>query len=93
MAKNNIFYVLLIVLIIMWGCKNKPNVIKAKQKINVYKDYSGDQKDVIFVLNPGDECKILGEKIAKVYAYYEVSCPGKGRGWVELGNDYEVFSK
>ena len=93
MAKNNIFYVILLVFTMISGCLNEPNVIKAKQKINVYKDYKGDQKEVIFFLNKGDECKIMGKKISKVYAYYQVSCPGKGEGWVELSNDYEALSK
>ena len=78
----------------MWGCHNESKALRAKQEINVYKDYNDDLKAVIFVLNPGDECEILGgERVAKVYAYYPVSCPGKGKGWVMLGGDYEVFLK
>lgn len=77
------------------ACDKEANtkLLKANKRLGVYKSYIDDQQQVIFYLNPGDECSVGKKKTAKIYSYYEVTCPGKGNGWVALGDGFEIISR
>jgi len=79
-------------LVMTCACTNETDTkwLKANKKLEVYKSYVDDQQQVIFYINPGDECTVGKKKIAKIYSYYEVTCPGKGKGWVALGDGFEI---
>lgn len=82
-------------LLISCACDKDANtkILKANKQIEVYKSYADDQQQIIFFLNPGDECTLGKKKVAKLYSYYEVTCIGKGSGWVALGDGFEIIER
>lgn len=96
MVKSTVNILLLLILLMtVSSCKNTNNMkmLKATRKLEVYKTYENDQQQVIYYLNPGEQCSLGRKEIAKLYGYYEVDCPEKGHGWVIMGDGYEIIDK
>jgi hypothetical protein len=75
------------------GCqKADPNLWVAIKDIPVYEDHAGDAQKVSFNLHAGDECLPGAVETEKVYQYTEVTCPGKGHGWV-VGSDFKRIKR
>jgi hypothetical protein len=80
---------------VILGCKNETpqKNLLAQEKLDVFETTKGDSLQVAFSLQPGDRCSIGNQKIEKMFAYLEVICPEKGRGWVILGGGYKIVGE
>lgn len=85
---------LLLFLLLMTGCQidNDHKVLVALKSIPVYKTHKGDAQQEVFKLSVGDKCAVGRESVEKVFGYLEVTCPGKGYGWIVMSgsSDYRI---
>lgn len=79
----------------MSSCKSKCDlkVLIAKKDVDVYDTHEQAPLKKIFSIHPGDQCAAGEIMVEKMFGYVEVLCPGKGYGWVILGDGYVIINK